>query len=169
MEDTNRDRRDQARWIILLATLAGAMYLCWLMLKPFVGVLLWAAVLTMSFEPIHRRILERTKSPNLSALWRALFVVLAIGVPAGLLTWAIIHELTPALSRRQTGLTELLSPHSPITGPVIAWLGEHVDIEKSARRSPSSWAVSAPSSPAARSASSAAWSARSFRASSSCS
>ena len=130
MEDTNKDRRDQARWIILLATLAGALYLCWLMLKPFIGVLRWAAVLTMSFEPIHRRILERTRSPNLSALLACLFVVLAIGVPAGLLTWAIIHELTPALSGVEAGLTGLLSPDSPITGPAIVWLGEHVDIEK---------------------------------------
>jgi len=130
MEDTNKDRRDQARWIILLATLAGAMYLCWLMLKPFIGVLLWAAVLTMSFEPVHRRLLERTRSPNLSAGLSCLLVVLAIGVPAGLLSWAIIRQLTPALSGLQEGLTDLLSPHSPITGPVIQWLDDHVDIEQ---------------------------------------
>lgn len=130
MEDTNRDRRDQARWIILLATLAGALYLCWLMLKPFVGVLLWAAVLTMSFEPVHRRILAKTKSPNLSAFLSCLIVILALGVPSALLTWAIIHELAPALSNLQTGMTDLLSPTSPITGPVISWLGEHVDLDK---------------------------------------
>ncbi len=130
MEDTNRDRRNQARWIILLATLAGALYLCWLMLKPFIGVLLWAAVLTMSFEPVHRRILERTKKPNLSALLATLFVVLALGVPAGLLTWAIIHELAPAINNMQAGMADLLSPHSPITGPTISWLGDHVDLDK---------------------------------------
>ena len=129
MEDTNRDRRDQARWIILLATLAGAMYLCWLMLKPFVGVLLWAAVLTMSFEPVHRRLLERTRRPNLSAALSCTLVVLAIGVPVGLLTWAIIHELAPALRGVEAGLIDLLSPHSPITGPVVEWLAEHVDVD----------------------------------------
>lgn len=127
-EDTTRDRRDQARWIILLATLAGAFYLCWLMLKPFIGVLLWAAVLTMSFDPIHRRLLDRTKSPNLSAMLACLFVVLAIGVPAGLLTWAIIHELTPAVMSVEAGMSGLLDPNSPISGPAIAWLGEHVDL-----------------------------------------
>ena len=129
MEDTNRDRRDQARWIILLATLAGAMYLCWLMLKPFIGVLLWAAVLTMSFEPVHRRLLERTRRPNLSAALSCTLVVLAIGVPVGLLTWAIIHELAPALRGVEAGLIDLLSPHSPITGPVVEWLAEHVDVD----------------------------------------
>jgi predicted PurR-regulated permease PerM len=130
MEDTNRDRRDQARWIILLATLAGALYLCWLMLKPFIGVLLWAAVLTMSFEPVHRRILAKTRSPNLSAFLSCLIVMLTLGIPMGLLTWAIIHELTPAVSNLQAGLTDLLSPTSPITGPAISWLGEHVDLEQ---------------------------------------
>jgi predicted PurR-regulated permease PerM len=64
MDELNRDQRDQARWIILLGTLAGALYLCWLMLKPFIGVLLWAAVLTMTFEPVHRRIVARTKTPQ---------------------------------------------------------------------------------------------------------
>ena len=130
MDDTQRDRRDQARWIILLATLAGALYLCWLMLKPFIGVLLWAAVLTMSFEPVHIRLLERTKSPNLSAALACLLVVLALGIPAGLLTWAIIHEISPAISSLQTGLTDMMSPHSPLTGPAIVWLGEHVNLEQ---------------------------------------
>ncbi len=130
MDDTNRDRRDQARWIILLATLAGALYLCWLMLKPFIGVLLWAAVLTMSFEPVHTRLLARTKSPNLSAALSCLLVMLAIGVPAGLLGWAIIHEVTPAITGLQAGLSDLLSPHSPITGPAISWLDDHVDLEQ---------------------------------------
>ena len=95
MDDTTRDRRDQARWLILLATLAGALYLCWLMLKPFIGVLLWAAVLTMTFEPVHRRVVARTGRPNLSAFLCCLLVVLAIVVPAGLISWAILHEIVP--------------------------------------------------------------------------
>lgn len=129
MDETNRDRRDQARWIILLATLAGAIYLCWLMLKPFIGVLLWAGVLTVTFGPVHQRILARTKKPNVSAILACLLVILTLGVPAALITWAIIHEITPAVTTLQAGFNDLLSPSSPITGPAITWLGEHVDLE----------------------------------------
>ncbi len=130
MDETSQKRSDQARWIVLLAILAGAIYLCWLMLKPFIGVLLWAAVLTMSFEPIHRWLLERTKRPNLSAGLSCLIVIAAIGVPAGLITWAIIHEISPAVRSVQTGLVEFMSPDSSLTGPVVAWLGEHVDVDE---------------------------------------
>jgi len=130
MDETNRDRRDQARWLILLATLAGALYLCWLMLKPFIGVLLWAGVLTVTFEPLHRWLVRKTGRQNLSALVSCLLVVLALGIPASLVIWAIIHEITPTITTLQAGLSGLLSPDSPITGPVIAWLGEHVDLER---------------------------------------
>jgi predicted PurR-regulated permease PerM len=128
--DTNRDQRDQARWIILLGTLAGALYLCWLMLEQFIGVLLWAAVLTMTFEPVHRRIVARTKRPNLSAALSCLLVVLAIGIPAGLISWAILHEIVPAVSNLEGGVSNLLSPDSPYTGKAIQWLGQHIDLEK---------------------------------------
>ena len=130
MDDTTRDRRDQARWLILLATLAGALYLCWLMLKPFIGVLLWAAVLTMTFEPVHRRVVARTGRPNLSAFLCCLLVVLAIGVPAGLISWAILHEIVPAVSHLEGGVSDLLSPDSPYTGEVIQWLGKYIDLVK---------------------------------------
>jgi hypothetical protein len=79
MDTTNRDRRDQARWVILLATLAGALYLCWLMLKPFIGVLLWAGVLTVDLRagpPPDRRPHQEapTSAPCLCCLlvsWRS--------------------------------------------------------------------------------------------------
>ena len=129
MDETNQDRRDQARWIILLATLAGALYLCWLMLKPFIGVLLWAGVLTVTFGPVHRWLVRKTGRQNLSAALSCLLVVLTLGIPASLITWAIVHEITPTMADLQKGVTDLLSPSSPITGPIIAWLGDHFDLD----------------------------------------
>ncbi len=129
MDEMNRDRRDQARWLILLATLAGALYLCWMMLKPFIGVLLWAGVLTVTFGPVHRWLVRKTGRQNLSAALSCLLVVLTLGIPAGLITWAIIHEITPTISNLQSGISGLLSPSSPITGPIIAWLDNHFDLD----------------------------------------
>jgi hypothetical protein len=53
----------QIRWIALFAAMLIALYLCWLMLQPFIEVLLWAVVLVIVFYPVHRRILARTGSP----------------------------------------------------------------------------------------------------------
>lgn len=36
-----KDQIDQARWIAMLVATAILLYLCWLMLRPFLGVLAW--------------------------------------------------------------------------------------------------------------------------------
>ena len=125
-ETKNVDRRDQARWLILLGSMIGALYVCWLMLVPFVNVLLWAGVLTLSFAPVNRRILARTGKPNLSAALSTLFVVFVIGVPMGLVAWAIIREIGPAITMVQSAFVTFLDPDS--AGPAMQWLGEHVDL-----------------------------------------
>lgn len=51
-----KEHRNQARWIAVLAATAIALYLCWLMLRPFIGVLEWAAVLVIVFYPVHKRL-----------------------------------------------------------------------------------------------------------------
>ena len=129
-EIKNIDRRDQARWLILLASMAGALYLCWLMLAPFVNVLLWAGVLTLSFFPVHRRILARTGKPNLSAALSTLFVVFVIGVPMGLVAWAIIREIVPAIAMVQGAFANFLDPDTTIPGPAMRWLGEYIDVPR---------------------------------------
>ncbi len=130
MADNDQDRRGQARWLILLTTMMAAIYLCWLMLVPFISVLMWAGVLTLTFGPVHARILARTRRPNLSAGLATLVVVLVIGVPMGLVTWAIVREVMPAVGIVQTGISEFLDPSSRYTGPVMQWVGEHVDLER---------------------------------------
>ena len=44
-----RGQVDQARWIAVLAATAIALYLCWVMLRPFMGVVAWAGVLVIVF------------------------------------------------------------------------------------------------------------------------
>ncbi|MCA1601019.1 MAG: AI-2E family transporter [Acidobacteria bacterium] len=66
----------QIRWWVLLAVTAIALYLCWLMLQPFVGVLAWAAVLVIVFYPIHQRYLrERLQGVSGQLAGRTLGVI----------------------------------------------------------------------------------------------
>ena len=134
MTELEPDRRGQARWLILLATLVAALYLCWQMLAPFINVLLWAGVLTLTFAPVHRRILARTRRPNLSAILSTLFVVLVIGVPTGLVTWAIVREIIPAVTTLQAGIGQFLDPSADHAGPVTRWLAQYIDLEQTRTR-----------------------------------
>ncbi len=128
MSENDQDRRGQARWLILLATMMTALYLCWLMLAPFVNVLMWAGVLTLTFDGVHRRILARTRRKNLSAALSTLVVVAVIGVPMGLVTWAIVREIMPAVGATQAAISDFLDPASRHTGPVMQWLAQHIDL-----------------------------------------
>lgn len=123
-------RKHLLRWWALVVVLIFTLYLCWLMLKPFVGVISWAAVLVIVFYPVHKRILRYTKRPALSAFISSAVVILVILVPVALITIAVINELSGAMQNLQTALNYVLSPDSNITGPVLAWLGRYVDVTR---------------------------------------
>jgi predicted PurR-regulated permease PerM len=124
------DYKKQVRWWALLAATAIALYLCWLMVKPFVGVLGWAAVLVIVFYPVHRRLVQRTNKPALSALISCLLVILTILVPVALITVAVLNELSGAFQNAQGVIAYLLDPNSPGTGRVLQWAGKFIDIEQ---------------------------------------
>lgn len=124
------DYTRQIRWWALLVVTAVALYLCWLMIQPFMGVLMWAAVLVIVFYPIHRRLVQRTKKPSLSALLSCVLVILTILVPVSLLTVAVLNELAGAAQNVQAAINYVLDPTSPLTGRFLRWAGNYVDVER---------------------------------------
>src|SRR5215210_4821365 len=103
-----REQRTQARWLALLVATGIALYLCWLMLQPFINVLAWAAVLVIVFYPIHRRLLARTHRPATSALLSSLLVIFTILVPLTLITLALVNELSNAVNNVHGNVAPLL-------------------------------------------------------------
>jgi predicted PurR-regulated permease PerM len=116
------------RWLALLAGSVIALYLCWLMLQPFIEVLLWALVLVIVFYPIHLRIEARVGSPGWSAVLSCVLVIVTILVPLTLVTFAIVRELGSLAQNLQGSVSALLDPNSPVMGRVISWLGRYVDV-----------------------------------------
>ncbi len=107
-----------------------ALYLCWLMIQPFLKVLAWAAVLVIVFSPVHRRLLSRTKRPATSALLSCLLVIVTILLPVTLIALALYHEITPFAQNLQANIASLLDPNSPVTGRFLRWLGQYVNVEQ---------------------------------------
>jgi len=124
------DYKRQVRWWVLLFVTVVCLYLCWLMIQPFMGVLAWATVLVIVFYPIHQRLVRRTNRPALSALLSCVLVILTILVPVVLLTVAVLNELSGASQNLQAAIVYLLDPNSPVTGRVLRWVGNYVDIEQ---------------------------------------
>jgi predicted PurR-regulated permease PerM len=124
------DYKRQVRWWVLVFVMAVSLYLCWLMVQPFIGVLAWAAVLVIVFYPVHRRLVQRTKRPALSALLSCVLVILIILVPVALLTVAVLNELSGAAQNLEALIVYVFDPNSPITGGALRWVGNYVDIEQ---------------------------------------
>src|SRR5262245_16375129 len=118
-EDTLR-----ARWIAALAATAIALYLCWLMLQPFVVVLEWATVLVIVFYPVHKRIAQRIGRPGLSALVSCILVIVIVLLPLGFLIAALTRELAGSAQTLPQQVGPLLDPNSPRTGQMLHWLQE---------------------------------------------
>ncbi|MDQ3665418.1 MAG: AI-2E family transporter [Acidobacteriota bacterium] len=124
-----QDQR-QIRWWTLLAVTTIALYLCWLMLQPFMGVLAWAAVLVIVFYPVHKRLQKRLQKPGFSALLSCVLVILTILVPVVLVTIAVLNEFSGAMNNLQATIAYLLDPNSPYTGRVLRWVAPYIEIEQ---------------------------------------
>src|SRR4029079_10971755 len=99
-----------------------ALYVCWLMIQPFVNVLMWAAVLSVVFFPLHRRILDRTGKPSLAAILSTLLVVLLILLPVTFITVALVRALSGAAASFQAADGSWQFPPPPR----LAWLVDRV-------------------------------------------
>jgi len=117
----------------LLVASAAALYVCYLMARPFAKPFLFAAVLAIVFYPLHARIQSKVRSPNAAALLSTLAVLLVVIIPAVGLGGALTRDLSQAYQR--------LSEASAAVGgwvpyvmhkleTPLTWLGARVDLSK---------------------------------------
>ena len=121
-----KEQVNQARWIAVLAATALALYLCWLMLRPFVTVLEWAAVLVIIFYPVHKRLAQKIKHRSLSSLLSSFLVIIIIVLPFIFLTVVLANELSGAARNLPENVTRLLDSETAITGKISQWLRDHL-------------------------------------------
>ena len=115
------------RGLGLLVIFGIAAWLCWLMLQPFVGVLLWAIVLVVVFYPVHRKLLVWTGRPGSAAAVSTLLVIVTILLPVVLVSYAVGRELRGAVEHFQGGVGKVLD--IPAIQPAVRWLDQYVDVD----------------------------------------
>jgi predicted PurR-regulated permease PerM len=124
-----KDQIDQARWLAAVAATAIGLYLCWLMLKPFIGVLEWAIVLVIVFHPVHNRLRTRIKRRSLSALLSCLLVIFTVVLPFGLLAMAVAKELANVVPNLPSQISRLTAMQTPLFGTISEWLHARFGVE----------------------------------------
>jgi predicted PurR-regulated permease PerM len=119
-----------AAFVSLLIALAIALYLCWLILKPFFNVLLWAAVLAVVFYPMHRRIRAELRSPALAAAASTLLVIVFILLPVTFITVAVVREISSAAANFQQGMSTFTMPEMPWVSWAFDWVDRYIHIDR---------------------------------------
>jgi len=117
---------NEARWIAVLAATAITLYLCWLMLKPFITVLEWAAVLVIVFYPAHKRLAKKINRRGLSALISSILVVVMIVAPVTFITIALANELAATVGDLPVAVGQLFDPGTPVLGKLSEWIHNHL-------------------------------------------
>ena len=124
-----KEQFEQARWLAVLAATGLALYLCWLMLRPLIGVLAWAAVLVIVFYPVHKRLAKKIGRRGLSALLSCLLVILIVVLPLSIVTIALAAELAKVVPDLPTRVSQFLTTQTPLFGNVSQWVHDRLGIE----------------------------------------
>jgi predicted PurR-regulated permease PerM len=108
----NESARKAASLVCLLGLALVALYLCYLIAKPFFGPVLIAVMLGVVFYPLHARIRSFVHRPTLASLVSTFLVFLVATIPLMLLGTAVRDELRAVVqSLRETGAEGGLNPH----------------------------------------------------------
>jgi predicted PurR-regulated permease PerM len=89
---------DTSQRLLLAAITAVALYLTWLMLSPFIDVLIWSVVLVIVFYPVHEALLRRVRRPGLAAILSLLVVALTVVGPLATVSSAVVSQLSSLAS-----------------------------------------------------------------------
>src|SRR6476646_9761317 len=114
------------KWSMFIAATAGVVYLCALMLQPFLLVIAWSVVLAILFHPLHQRIARKTRSVTLSALMTSALVVLVFVVPLLFIAGIAVSQLLSATQSLQERLRA--GAETPDVA-VMSWVSGHLGIE----------------------------------------
>lgn len=80
------------RDLALLSLTVLSLLLCFLIVRPFVSALAWAAALAVIAWPLHRRLVGLTGRPTASATLSVIVVTLLLILPIGVIVPAVIDE-----------------------------------------------------------------------------
>jgi predicted PurR-regulated permease PerM len=129
----NEAVRKQAAVFCLLGLAAIALYLCYLIAKPFLAPLLIAVMIAIVLHPIHLRIRKLFRSANGAAAISTTLVLLVVAIPLVVLGISISKELSDVVHslRERGGSQTSLSPYlAHLAENLVKRLGNYVNLSQ---------------------------------------
>jgi len=96
---------------IRLGLLAALIVWCFVIIRPFIAILAWGAVLTVALYPVYQWLYDRLQRPNLAAVTITLIAAAIVIGPATWLGWGLVDGLRTIAE--QLGSERLSIPSPP--------------------------------------------------------
>ena len=126
------EARRRIHALVLLVATFGGIYICYLLVLPFLSALTWALVLAVLFASVHQLIEERLRRPNFSATLSVLIVALIVVVPTTFVAERLIGEATKGAfvlqAQVEAGTWRRAIEAHPTLAPVGRWLEQQIDL-----------------------------------------
>jgi predicted PurR-regulated permease PerM len=121
--------------VALLALSALLVYLLWLILRPFVGAMLWASLLALILHPVNLEARERFRGRRgLAAILMTFAVLVAIVGPAVLVTLVFMRQAADLVTRLShvAARYHVQKPQDifriPALDRAVRWLGDNTPL-----------------------------------------
>jgi predicted PurR-regulated permease PerM len=119
------------RLALAVASVAGIL-LCIVIAWPFLGAITWALTLAIIFAPLHERVENIVKQPNIAALLSTAIVIVIVVVPAAFVVERLITEATFGIqslqARVKSGELQALLDSHPALAPFGRWIDRQFDL-----------------------------------------
>jgi len=128
------DKKKLAQFILLMAITFLMIYICWLMIKPLVSVLLWSSILVIIFFPLYKKLLVKIKNHTVSAIITILASLLIFIIPLTLISAAVVNELAGIAATTVSGVQEMINhPERGQLKYIYDYVSHYVNIEEFVR------------------------------------
>jgi len=116
---------------LLAGATAGALYLCYLLVRPYAAPILFALVVAIVFYPLHRYSQRAFRNRSASAILTTLVTLLLTIVPLTFLLIAISNELGKlyqSLAARSAGAGGVTAYLLQGSEKIASWIGAHLPL-----------------------------------------
>src|SRR5262245_18010335 len=123
--DSDWITRERSMALALIIFTGIALYLCYLVVSPFLPALAWALALAIIIQPVERRIRLGISNRNISAGITTTLAAIVIGAPAIFVTQRLAREATKSAEaireNVQSGEWRSIFDRWPSLKPVLPW------------------------------------------------
>ncbi len=129
----NDTMRKWAAFVCLLGLAAIALYLCYLIAKPFLAPFVIAVMFAIVFHPLHLKIRRFLRNPNAAATISTTLVLVVVAIPLVVLGISLSRELSTVIqSLRERSVSQGgLSPYLTYLGDkLLIRLGNFVNLSQ---------------------------------------